>query len=60
MDTEAGDGPKVRSFRCGGKDIPLPRGRWRVGVPIHKGKYLFLRFATKGAFLNSMTSEPHR
>lgn len=30
------------------QSIPWPPGKWRLGVPSKKGRYLFLRFASKG------------
>ena len=48
MELEEGEIPRVRSFRSEGKEVSLPRGRWRVGLLHGKKKFLFLRFATKG------------
>ncbi|KAK2186223.1 hypothetical protein NP493_210g03037 [Ridgeia piscesae] len=48
MELEEGECPRVRSFWSEGKEIALPRGRWRVGLLHGKKKFLFLRFATKG------------
>lgn len=29
-------------------DIPWPPGKWRLGEPYQRNKFLFLRYATKG------------
>ena len=47
MDTTDSGRSNVRSFQYGGKEIKLPRGKWRVAILVTEAKCLFLRFATK-------------
>ena len=31
-------------------DIPWPPGKWRLGRPHSRAKYIFMRYATKGMY----------
>lgn len=50
---EMGDDDRdLRNNIKGGREIPWPPGKWRLGVACPgKAEYLFLRFATKGKLL---------
>ena len=37
-----------RLVRTLAERMTMPPGKWRIGEPVPKAKYLFLRFATKG------------
>lgn len=49
MDTDEDRSDVKLKFDFSEKDsIPWPPGKWRLGIPSRKAKYLFLRFANKG------------
>ena len=52
-DEKSTRGNKRRDFPISFKptDIPWPPGKWRLGLPYNKSKFLFLRYANKGKFL---------